>query len=65
MQTPSETSNAPPTPQAGDKSNSGGNIGGDIYVNDGDYMKDVEINDLRNRYTLTKGGTQKMVTQPF
>ena len=25
-------------------------------------MKDIEINDLRNRYTLTKGQTQKMVT---
>lgn len=32
-----------------------------MYVEDGDYIKDIEINDLRNRYTLTKGSTQKMV----
>ncbi|KAL9050690.1 MAG: hypothetical protein Q9162_006487 [Coniocarpon cinnabarinum] len=33
----------------------------DIYQQDGDYIKDIEINDLRNRYTLTKGSTQKMI----
>ncbi|GIK03651.1 hypothetical protein Aspvir_007724 [Aspergillus viridinutans] len=33
----------------------------EIYVADGDYIKDIEINDLRNRYTLTKGSTQKMI----
>jgi hypothetical protein len=33
----------------------------DIYVTDGDYIKDIEVNDLRNRYTLTRGPTQKMV----
>lgn len=33
----------------------------DIYQQDGDYIKDIEVNDLRNRYTLTKGVTQKMV----
>src|ERR1700722_1048011 len=33
----------------------------DIYQQDGDYIKDIEVNDLRNRYTLTKGPTQKMV----
>ena len=32
-----------------------------MYIADGDYIKDIEINDLRNRYTLTKGSTQKMV----
>ena len=36
----------------------------DMYVEDGDYIKDIEINDLRNRYTLTKGSTQKMVIPP-
>lgn len=30
-------------------------------MSDGDYIKDIEVNDLRNRYTLTKGATQKMV----
>ncbi|KAJ5485013.1 hypothetical protein N7539_005001 [Penicillium diatomitis] len=33
----------------------------EVYVADGDYIKDIEINDLRNRYTLTKGSTQKMI----
>lgn len=28
---------------------------------EGDFVKDVEINDLRNRYVLTKGSTQKQV----
>lgn len=37
------------------------NINGDMYIADGDYIKDIEVNDLRNRYTLTKGLTQKMV----
>ena len=32
-----------------------------MYIADGDYIKDIEINDLRNKYTLTKGATQKMV----
>jgi hypothetical protein len=36
-------------------------INGEVYMSDGDYMKDIEINDLRNRYTLTKGPTQKML----
>ncbi|MCJ1260881.1 hypothetical protein MMC22_000745 [Lobaria immixta] len=37
------------------------NINGDMYIADGDYIKDIEVNDLRNRYTLTKGATQKMI----
>ena len=41
-----------------------GTVGGDIYIADGDYIKDIEVNDLRNRYTLTKGSTQKMVNAP-
>lgn len=36
-------------------------INGEMYIADGDYIKDIEVNDLRNRYTLTKGSTQKMV----
>ncbi len=41
------------------KAGTGGNT--DVYSQDGDYIKDIEVNDLRNRYTLTKGATQKMV----
>jgi len=37
-----------------------------MYIADGDYIKDIEVNDLRNRYTLTEGATQKMVNiDPF
>ncbi|KKK20024.1 KH domain protein [Aspergillus rambellii] len=46
------------TPVAGDAK-----LNAEIYVADGDYIKDIEINDLRNRYTLTKGSTQKMIKE--
>lgn len=36
-------------------------LGDGVYIADGDYIKDIEVNDLRNRYLLTKGSTQKMV----
>lgn len=32
-----------------------------MYVSDGDYIKDIEVNDLRNRYLLTRSSTQKQV----
>lgn len=38
-----------------------GTLNAEIYQQDGDFIKDIEVNDLRNRYTLTKGSTQKMV----
>lgn len=41
--------------------NSASTVNGEMYIADGDYIKDIEVNDLRNRYTLTKGATQKMV----
>ncbi|KIW05435.1 uncharacterized protein PV09_03945 [Verruconis gallopava] len=34
-----------------------------IYQENGDYQKDIEINHLRNRYTLTKGAFQKMIKE--
>jgi hypothetical protein len=37
------------------------NIPSEMYIQDGDYMQDIEINDHRNRYLLTKGETQKQV----
>jgi hypothetical protein len=40
-------------------------VAGEVYTQDGDYIKDIEINDLRNRYTLTRGQTQKMVNIVF
>jgi hypothetical protein len=42
-----------------------GTINGEMYISDGDYIKDIEVNDLRNRYLLTKGSTQKMVITPW
>lgn len=38
-------------------------INGEMYVADGDYIKDIEVNDLRNRYLLTKSATQKMIKE--
>lgn len=60
----SSASPAPPksTTPSGGKSTS--KLEGEIYIADGDYIKDIEVNDLRNRYTLTKGSTQKMVNAP-
>ncbi|KAJ2967213.1 hypothetical protein NUW58_g10502 [Xylaria curta] len=40
-----------------------GNLNVDVYVSDGDYIKDIEVNDLRTRYLLTKGSTQKMIKE--
>ncbi|KAJ5647204.1 hypothetical protein N7490_003576 [Penicillium lividum] len=49
------------TDSPGTKSENADGSGKDVYVTDGDYIKDIEINDLRNRYTLTKGSTQQMI----
>lgn len=46
-------------------SNSAAQVSGDSYQQDGDHIKDIEINDLRNRYTLTKGPVQKRVNTTF
>jgi hypothetical protein len=40
-------------------------VASEVYTQDGDFIKDIEVNDLRNRYTLTKGATQKMVNKHF
>ena len=58
---PSSSSAKPVTPSAGNSLNK---LDTEIYIADGDYIKDIEVNDLRNRYTLTKGSTQKMVNTP-
>ncbi|KAF2086164.1 hypothetical protein K490DRAFT_67084 [Saccharata proteae CBS 121410] len=46
------------SPSAGASANEG-----EVYQQDGDYIKDIEVNDLRNRYMLTKGSTQKMIKE--
>ncbi|PQE17208.1 hypothetical protein CJF31_00005592 [Rutstroemia sp. NJR-2017a BVV2] len=49
------------SPAPGGGGNSASTVNGEMYIADGDYIKDIEVNDLRNRYTLTKGSTQKMI----
>ncbi|OAQ98276.1 hypothetical protein LLEC1_03920 [Akanthomyces lecanii] len=34
---------------------------GEMYVSDGDYIQDIEVNDLRNRYMLMKAQTQQSI----
>ncbi|KAM0584231.1 hypothetical protein D7B24_007795 [Verticillium nonalfalfae] len=51
------------TAKGGSGSPPADNINGEMYVADGDYIKDIEVNDLRNRYLLTKGSTQKMIKE--
>lgn len=57
----SQTQSPTPKPTTPSSGQTTSNINGDVYIADGDYIKDIEVNDLRNRYTLTKGSTQKMV----
>lgn len=56
-----ETASPVPKSASPSGSQSAGKLNDEIYIADGDYIKDIEVNDLRNRYTLTKGSTQKMV----
>ncbi|KIX10090.1 uncharacterized protein Z518_01171 [Rhinocladiella mackenziei CBS 650.93] len=63
---PPVRSTSTPTPAPKPTTPSGpstGKVDGEIYIADGDYIKDIEVNDLRNRYTLTKGSTQKMIKE--
>ncbi|KAI9771320.1 MAG: hypothetical protein M1840_002290 [Geoglossum simile] len=49
--------------KAASPTHASGNVNGEMYIADGDYIRDIEVNDLRNRYTLTKGSTQKMIKE--
>jgi hypothetical protein len=40
---------------------SGGGLLGPKDIHDGDFTQDIDINDVRNRYMLTKGSTQQQV----
>ncbi|RDL37771.1 Uncharacterized protein BP5553_05204 [Venustampulla echinocandica] len=51
------------SPGASGGGNSASTVNGEMYIVDGDYIKDIEVNDLRNRYTLTKGATQEMIKE--
>ena len=39
-----------------------GVVGGTKDPHDGDFIHDIDINDVRNRYLLTKGSTQQQVS---
>ncbi|CZT08748.1 related to branch point bridging protein (MSL5) [Rhynchosporium graminicola] len=54
---------ASPGPSGSVSGNSAALVNGEMYIADGDYIRDIEVNDLRNRYTLTKGSTQKMIKE--
>ena len=64
---PIQNSASPPPKAPTPTNNTGGGaepapvLSGEMYVADGDYIQDIEVNDLRNRYVVTKGSTQKMV----
>lgn len=59
-----QSPSAPPKSESPGAGNSASTVNGEMYIADGDYIRDIEVNDLRNRYTLTKGSTQKMVNTP-
>lgn len=65
MDVPPIRSAGSPTAGKASSPTGAGGISNEVYIADGDYIKDIEVNDLRNRYTLTKGSTQKMVIHPF
>ncbi|KAF4314540.1 K-like protein [Botryosphaeria dothidea] len=60
---PIRSTASPVTARSPSAADSGNGASGEVYQQDGDYIKDIEVNDLRNRYTLTKGSTQKMIKE--
>lgn len=36
-----------------------------MYQQDGDYIKDIDINDFRTKYMVTKGPFQRKVNSTF
>lgn len=42
-----------------------GMLGGDSKEHDGEFTHNIDINDVRNRYLLTKGSTQDQVCYVF
>ncbi|OAA71191.1 KH domain protein [Cordyceps fumosorosea ARSEF 2679] len=59
------TSNGAPDASADSTAPEGGKgapgAPGEMYVSDGDYIQDIEVNDLRNRYMLMKAQTQQSI----
>jgi hypothetical protein len=49
---------------SGAAAGSGGGLLGPKDIHDGEFAQDIDINDVRNRYMLTKGSTQQQVRHP-
>ncbi|PKS12236.1 hypothetical protein jhhlp_001536 [Lomentospora prolificans] len=61
IKSPSDSDSTPAPPLG--KTKEGGVIGGDMYVSDGDYIKDIEVNDLRNKYLITRSATLREINE--
>ncbi|KAJ8097416.1 hypothetical protein POJ06DRAFT_201850 [Lipomyces tetrasporus] len=59
--TPAASSSGEPPSSAANLPNSAPRGTTETVVEDGDFIRDIEINHLMNRYTLTKGQTQAMI----
>jgi hypothetical protein len=46
---------------SGGAAGGGGGLLGPKDIHDGEFTQDIDINDVRNRYMLTKGSTQQQV----
>jgi hypothetical protein len=60
IQSSSSTPSKPDTPSNADSSQ-GPSLQKEMYVANGDYIQDIEVNDLKNRYLITKASTQQMI----
>lgn len=52
-----------PAAKTGASTDGATKLDNDVYIADGDYIKDIDVNSLRNRYALTRGSTQRMVNK--
>lgn len=53
----------PPAPSGKADEANGNAIHSEMYVSDGDYIQDIEVNDLRNKYLVTNASTQQNVSR--
>lgn len=51
----------PPPPSGSGDANDKPPIHGEMYVSGGDFIQDIEINDLKNRYMVAKASTLQMI----
>ncbi|KAF2479865.1 hypothetical protein BDY17DRAFT_302825 [Neohortaea acidophila] len=60
---PIRSTQSPANAGATQSPDSSATLTAEVYQQDGDFIRDIEVNDLRNRYTMTKGATQKMIKE--